>query len=47
MSALMLEVSVSIRIRNGASSRKGWHMRGQMTKASNKWVRPLKYNPFF
>ena len=34
MGAQMLEVSVGSR--NGAPSRKGWVVNGQMTKASNK-----------
>ena len=40
MSAQTLEVSVSIRSRNGAPSRKGCVVNGQMTKASDKCVRP-------
>ena len=39
MSAQMLG-GVSIRSRNGAPSRKGCVVNGQMTKASNKGVRP-------
>ena len=33
-------VSIRNRSRNGAPSRKGWVVNGQMTKASNKLVRP-------
>ena len=41
MSAQMLEVS--IRSRNGALSRKGCVVNGQMAKASNKWVPPCAF----
>ena len=40
MSARMLEVSLFCTSRNGAPSRKGCVVNGQMTKASNKRVRP-------
>ena len=33
---------VSVRSRNGAPSRKGCVVNGQMTRASNKWVPPQK-----